>query len=312
MSKTIYTEKTRPTSAVQGPRKAAYMTKLAIRQKNHPPRMLNIYNTNTQPKLPARRNFAAFSTIFQPRAGYMFVMKPFAHRALALLTLLTAAALGAAAQERRVQNKPYLDMRRFHYGFCIGLHDQGVGLENNGYVEPETGAQWMAENNRHNWGFQVGVLGEWKMTENLALRLVPSMYFGSKSIRFVNLTTGETQSQDLKSTYIALPVLLKVSAPRFNNYRPYVIAGVQPMYDLTTKKQELLMSKKMSATIEVGLGCDLYLPYFKLIPELKFSIGLGNILEKDRRDLTDRTKEVFTRSVSSMRSNMVSLTFYFE
>lgn len=242
----------------------------------------------------------------------MFMMKPFSHRALALLIFLTAMATGAVAQERRVQNKPYLDMRRFHYGFCIGLHDQGIGIENNGYVDPETGAQWMAENDRHNWGFNVGVLGEWKMSEHFALRLIPSMYFGSKSIGFVNLTTGETESEDLKSTYIALPVLLKVSAPRFNNYRPYVIAGIQPMYDLTTKKQELLMTKKMSASIEVGLGCDLYLPYFKLIPELKFSFGLGNILEKNRKDLTDRTKEVFTKSVSSVSSNMVTLTFYFE
>lgn len=251
-------------------------------------------------------------TIYKVFTCYICVMNQTYHRALALLIFLTAMATGAVAQERRVQNKPYLDMRRFHYGFCIGLHDQGIGIENNGYVDPETGAQWMAENDRHNWGFNVGVLGEWKMSEHFALRLIPSMYFGSKSIGFVNLTTGETESEDLKSTYIALPVLLKVSAPRFNNYRPYVIAGIQPMYDLTTKKQELLMTKKMSATIEVGLGCDLYLPYFKLIPELKFSFGLGNILEKNRKDLTDRTKEVFTKSVSSVSSNMVTLTFYFE
>ena len=256
--------------------------------------------------------FHETDTIYKVFTCYISVMNQTYHRALALLIFLTAMATGAVAQERRVQNKPYLDMRRFHYGFCICLHDQGIGIENNGYVDPETGARWMAENDRHNWGFNVGVLGEWKMSEHFALRLIPSMYFGSKSIGFVNLTTGETESEDLKSTYIALPVLLKVSAPRFNNYRPYVIAGIQPMYDLTTKKQELLMTKKMSATIEVGLGCDLYLPYFKLIPELKFSFGLGNILEKNRKDLTDRTKEVFTKSVSSINSNMVTLTFYFE
>ena len=49
---------------------------------------------------------------------------------LSLLVLL--CALGTAqAQKRRVQNKPFIDERRFHYGFFIGLHDQGMRLDNN-------------------------------------------------------------------------------------------------------------------------------------------------------------------------------------
>ena len=33
-----------------------------------------------------------------------------------------------AAQERTVQHRPYIDERRFHYGFLFGLHDQGLGI----------------------------------------------------------------------------------------------------------------------------------------------------------------------------------------
>ena len=64
--------------------------------------------------------------------------------------------------------------------------------------------------------------------------------------------------------------------------------------------------------IEVGLGCDFYLPFFKLIPELKFSFGLANVLDTHRNDLTDASQLIFTQSVSKARNNMVSLTFYFE
>lgn len=109
-----------------------------------------------------------------------------------------------------------------------------------------------------------------------------------------------------------MPIDLKVSGPRFNNYRPYVIAGIAPMYDLTSGKQTLLRSTPYTTTLEIGLGCDLYLPYFKLIPELKFSFGLNNILRKNRPDLTDSSQYLFTQSVDRATFNMVSLCFYFE
>lgn len=220
--------------------------------------------------------------------------------------------LSATAQERRLQNKPYIDTRKFHYGFFFGAHDQGLSLQNNGYIDPTTGAQWLVENDRHNFGFQVGVLGEWKLTDNFALRIQPSLYFGSKHLSFIDQSTGATERQDMKSTYIALPIALKITAPRFNNYRPYFLAGINPMYDLTAGKHTLLRTNKSNMMLELGLGCDFYLPFFKLIPELKFSFGLSNILDKKRPDLTDATQLIYTKSVDEAKSNMVTLTFYFE
>lgn len=215
-------------------------------------------------------------------------------------------------QERKVQNKPFIDERRFHYGFFVGLHDQGLKLMNNGYIDPATGVQWLAENDRQNFGFSVGVLGEWKLNNYMSLRLVPSLHFGSKHITFRNMMDGKEETQDMKSAYVGLPLDLKVAAPRFNNYRPYIIAGVNPVYDLTTSKHTQIKTKPMQLMLEVGLGCDFYLPFFKLIPELKFCFGLGNVLEKNRSDLTDPTQQIFTQSLDKATSNMVVLSFYFE
>ncbi len=229
-----------------------------------------------------------------------------------LLLLLLFAGAAASAQQRRVQNKPFIDERRFHYGFFVGLHDQGMHFSNNGYIDPETGVQWMAQTDRPNYGFSVGVLGEWKMTNHLSLRVLPSLHFGAKHVALRNLATQREESLDMKSCYIGVPVDLKVAAPRFNNYRPYVIAGVAPMYDLTTGKQTKLKAKPFNMMLEAGLGCDLYLPFFKFIPELKFCLGLNNVLQKNRKDLTDRTQMIYTESVDRATSSMVVLTFYFE
>ena len=230
---------------------------------------------------------------------------------LSLLVLL--CALGTAqAQQRRVQNKPFIDERRFHYGFFIGLHDQGMRLDNNGYIDPATGDQWVAGTDRQNFGFSVGVLGEWKMSKHIGLRVLPSLHFGSKHLAFRNLRTGKEESQDMKSCYIGVPVDFKFSGQRFNNFRPYVLAGINPMYDLTTGKHSKIKAKPFTLMLEAGMGCDLYMPFFKFIPEIKFCFGLTNVLQKKRTDLTDPTQLIYTQSLERAVPGMVVLTFYFE
>lgn len=229
-----------------------------------------------------------------------------------LLMATFALTLATMAQERVVQNKPFIDERPWHYGFHIGLHDQSLKLINNGFVDPATGAQWMAENDRQNFGFSVGILGDWRITRQLALRVSPGLHFGSKHIGFRNQVDGTKRSQDLKTTYVAVPIDLKIAAPRFNNYRPYLVGGFSAMYDMTNAKGEMLRTKALQTFVQIGMGCDFYLPFFKLNPELKFYFGLGDVLLHQRAELTNPEQKIFTQSLSNANSGMVVLTFYFE
>lgn len=234
-------------------------------------------------------------------------MKRFLMFIFCLVTLFNVMA-----QEQKVQHRPYLDQRKFHWGFLFGLHMQDLELKNNGYIDPESGEQWYADVDNYNPGFSVGVLGEMRLNRYLALRLIPTMHFGQKHITFHEQVSGRDSTQNIKSTYISMPLDLKFSAPRHNNYRPYFIAGVNPMLDLTTKKQKALLMKPFDCYIEIGMGCDFYLPFFKLIPELKFCFGLADILKKDRNDLIDNSLQKFTKSLDGASSKMIVLTLYFE
>lgn len=220
--------------------------------------------------------------------------------------------LNGIAQERKLQNRPYIDQRRFHYGFLFGLHMQDLELKNNGYIDPGSGEQWYTDVDNYGPGFSVGVLGEMRLNTYLALRLVPTMHFGQKHIVFHEQNSGRDSTQNIKSTYISIPVDLKIAAPRYNNYRPYFLVGVNPMIDLTTKKQKALLMKPFDCYLEVGMGCDFYLPFFKLIPELKFCFGLSDILQKKRNDLIDGSLRKFTESLDGASSKMIVLTLYFE
>ena len=124
--------------------------------------------------------------------------------------------------------------------------------------------------------------------------------------------SGEEERQSLKTTYLALPLHVKCAAERFNNYRPYITAGISPMVNLTVKKQRPILFKKFDCMFEVGFGCDFYLPFFKLIPELKFAFSLVDVLDKDRKDLLDDNLLKYTQSVDKIVSKMIVLSFYFE
>ena len=225
--------------------------------------------------------------------------------------LLLLLPLLAVAQERKVQNKPYIDYRRLHYGFFVGLHAQDMEFVNNGYVT-ENGECWYADIAQYNPGFSVGVLADLRLGTYLSLRALPTMHFGQNSIVFREQNSGEISRQQVKTTYISLPLHLKCSAERFNNYRPYITAGVSSMLNLTVKKQKQLLLKKFDFMVEIGAGCDFYLPYFKLIPELKFAFSLLDVLEKDRSDLLDENYLKYTHSVDKVASKMIVLSFYFE
>lgn len=245
-------------------------------------------------------------------------------RILALF-LLVVAVLPVMGQQRKVQNKPYIDLRPLHFGISIGLNMQDVEFTNVGPQTlqlPEGGempAYVVCDADMWNPGFSVGVLADMRLHQHFALRITPTMHFGTKHLVFRNLLE-RTESgkvlevtQNLKNTYISLPVSMKFAAERFNNHRPYLIAGVNPMINLSGKDQDYLQLKRYDMMLEVGLGCDFYLPFFKLIPELKFCYGLMNALDgKHVNALTDANKRIYSQGVSSARTKMVVLTLYFE
>ena len=232
-------------------------------------------------------------------------------RILIIVTAIMIATACAAQKRYVIQHKPYIDLRPMHFGISVGVNMQDI--------EFETEAPIVCDADRWNTGFSVGVLADMRLTNHLNLRLAPTMHFGAKHLVFRNLTNSTTdgmvttETQDLKNTYLALPVDLKFSAQRWNNIRPYMLAGVSPMVNLTNKSQEIVQLKRTDLMVEVGLGCDLYLPFFKLIPELKFCYGLGDRIDKGHiTDIKDDHKKMYANSIKSGHTKMIVLSFYFE
>ena len=241
------------------------------------------------------------------------------------IIILLATALAVRAQGNAVQNRPYTDLRPFHLGVVVGMHYQDMEFTNIGpqMIMNDDGTQSekiiTCDQDRWDMGFNVGVLGELRLSNHFAFRVAPTMYFGNRHITFYNHTdkmeNGQpiTQKQDMKTVYIGVPLNIIFSAPRLDNARPYLMAGLDPMINLSGGDNDYLKLKPYDIFLEIGLGCDIYLPFFKLRPELKFCYSLINSLDKKHLDqLRDDNMIMYAKSVNDTRSKMIVLSFYFE
>ncbi|MDR3267723.1 MAG: PorT family protein [Tannerella sp.] len=218
---------------------------------------------------------------------------------------------GIRAQKQKPKNQQYADMKWYHLGFHIGLHTQDLILTNTGAVTPD-GAVWFAEIPAYSPGFSVGVLGDLYLNPYFSLRLTPTVHFGDKQFTFIEQNTQEEFATSIRSNYLIIPLDIKYAAVRLNNYRPYLISGVYTAFDIGRKKGNPLLLKGSDYGIEFGFGCDMYLPYFKLCPEIKFCFGLADVLEKDRSDLINEADRKYTQALSGASSRMIVFTFNFE
>lgn len=225
-----------------------------------------------------------------------------------LLILISGNIYG---QHRKLQHRPYADQRLFHLGFTLGLHTQDLILNQSGFIN-ENGEVWFSEIPVYSPGFAVGIIGDMYLNRCINLRAIPSLYLGEKKIVFREQSSGEEYTTHIRNNYISLPLHLKISADRINNFRPYLLVGGYGSLELASTKNRAVLLKPYDAGIEFGIGCDFYLPLFKLAPELKFSFGLADILEKERNDLKEDDLRKYANSLSKAVQRMVTLSFHFE
>ncbi len=242
-------------------------------------------------------------------------MRIFRYIFLALIAIgsfLSSENASAQQLNDKLLNKPYADMRRWHLGFSVGVHTQDVNFTHNGFVT-ENGETWFMEQPSFSPGFCVNGLIAFRLNDYFSVRFSPGMYFGNRDITMREANTGAEERQNIKSAHVVFPLDLKFASQRFRNVRPYITGGVMPAFDVAKKRSDFLRFNSTDVFLTIGFGCDFYLPYFKLIPEIKFCFGLSDVLQHDRPDLVDDpAKMKFTQSLSKATSQMVVLTFYFE
>ncbi|MBQ9073178.1 MAG: PorT family protein [Muribaculaceae bacterium] len=234
---------------------------------------------------------------------------------LTLFSVLAVAGAGNAEARNlndKLLNRPYADLRKWHLGFSVGTHTQDLSFSHNGYIT-DNGETWFMEQPSFSPGFNVTGLLDLRLNDYFSVRFTPGMYFGNKIVKMLDTTNGTEEKQNIKTSYVVMPLDVKFAGLRYRNARPYVTGGAMAVFDVAKKRSDYLKMKATDFYLTVGFGCDFYLPFFKFIPEIKFCFGLADILEHDRPDLVDDPGKLkFTQSLKKVTSQMVVVSFYFE
>ena len=111
-------------------------------------------------------------------------------RALCILFISICGWQIGLAQERKVENRPYTDLRQLHFGVVVGVHLQDVEFVNAG-PQPFTRDDGIVvqthittDQNRYDPGFTVGVAGELRLNRYFQFRVAPALYFGTRYLSF--------------------------------------------------------------------------------------------------------------------------------
>ena len=219
--------------------------------------------------------------------------------------LLIVFISGVGSVCRAEGNLPFVDEILIHFGFLLGINTMDFR------VSPNDSARVSLQKP----GFTVGIISDLRINRYLNLRFIPSLHFGERQLNYP-FKIGNDTSLNISSIPICFPVYLKYSAERKGNYRPYLIGGVGVSYDLATNSNSdnPVTLKPLDVYTEFGVGCDIYFSFFKLSPELKYSIGFNNIIVPidNRPGLKNTPKAQFTTAISKLASRMLTLTFNFE
>jgi len=159
---------------------------------------------------------------------------------------------------------------------------------------------WRAESGKLDVGFLVGIVSELRLGDDWGLRFLPGLEFATRSLVYTQVPEVENNKQYAynESVYVSLPLMLKYKAKRINNFRPFITAGSSYKFDF--QKHD-----------KMGAGSDFYLPYFKFGIELRFSLGLTDVLVH-RPDPKNPGYEDYTQSLSKLRARIFTICFNFE
>ncbi|MEC3907120.1 porin family protein [Tamlana sp. 2201CG12-4] len=169
-------------------------------------------------------------------------------------------------------------------------------------------------------GFNVGLIGNLRVNSFIDLRLEPGLcittrelYYSQEYFEGVDVNQSDL-IREVKSTYIHIPLLVKISAKRINNFKPFIVGGFSTALNLSSNEKNpednsngQFRTTKNSIFYELGFGIDLYLYNFKFTPSIRGIFGINDELVRDKDP-----DSPWTSNIVSMKTRGVFVNFTFQ
>ena len=228
-------------------------------------------------------------------------------------------------QEEGGVNLPKFYRNKMHFGFALAYNKTDFRIhtiKNSALPDTVIGGVTYGMKTiytKSDPGFALGIISDFRLHQYLRLRFTPNISFASRSLEYKleNAKRDSTKEykKSVESTFIILPLELKLQSKRLDNFSAYVILGGGYTMDLVSKKKpvasgganqldDAVQLKRDDYFYSGGAGVDFYLQYFKLGLELKVLQGTKNLKQP--------LNNIFTNSIEKVNSKMVIFSVTFE
>ncbi len=215
----------------------------------------------------------------------------------------------------RIINLPNFDEKVLHYGYYVGINSYDYKFEYipdyyrlNNYPDVQV---------ESTTGFNVGLIGDLRINKYFNLRIEPGLIYSQRNLLYPDLPIFESENdliREIKSTYIHIPLLIKLNAKRINNFKPYITFGISADYNLSSNSKNtddnssnVFRTISNGLNYELGFGFDFYLYYFKFSPSIRGVFSIQNELIPDFNE-----NSPWTSNINNMFSRGILINFTFE
>lgn len=219
----------------------------------------------------------------------------------------------ASAQLRDYLNLPEHDSKKYYIG--IGFMYLNSHLQVNAHPMFLQSDSILYVNPVNSGGFGVSGMFTFRVAEHLEFRVAfPEFMFANNNISYhvTNPPAGEqaVTTKQIQSLLLGFPAQVKFLSDRINNFRVYMLGGVNFRYDLASnssarKAENLVKLKSSDMSVEAGVGFQFYFPVFILSPELKISQGIKNVHSRD-------PNLQYSNVIDKIKSRMIVFSLIFE
>lgn len=229
-------------------------------------------------------------------------------RLLSLLIFLLGFNISSAQlfSKEKVLNKENFDKTTWSWGYFLGVNVYDFQIK---YKDLEQDIDV-----EKSPSFNVGLIGNLRINDYVDLRLEPGVVFSNRNLTFQNFENDNDRLREVNSTYIHIPLLLKFSSQRINNFKPFLVGGASISQNLSSNEDNpndnnagQFRMKTQNYYYEVGFGIDFYLDYFKFTPSIRGVFGMGDELVRD-----DNPNSPWTSNIESLKTRGIFINFTFQ
>jgi len=219
---------------------------------------------------------------------------------LIVLCLPNAIAQGFFNKEKVLNNRNYLEQRSWSWGYYLGFNNLDFKIDRLEEAEKILVTK--------NVGFNVGLIGNYKINDYMDLRLEPGVIFSNRDFDFTTFGDDNVAAfRETRAAYVYVPLVMKFSTKRLNNFMPFVSGGIGFAHNLSSNENNpsdnsagQFRMKTTNYFYEVGFGIDFYLEYFKFTPSIKGIFAINDELVKDKNPdspWTSNIEQIATRGI---------------